>query len=93
MISTEWPCLNGRGTAPGRYLGDGFWSLLGGWPTYPDDEQTIEVWSRWPNVNAGMRAAYDGSNVHAIDLDTLHPRVAAESRVLIPALRSGDGRG
>ena len=53
--------------------------LLGGWPTYPDDEQTIEVWSRWPNVNAGLRAAYDGSDVHAIDFDLRHhPGAMAE---------------
>jgi hypothetical protein len=75
--------LTGRGKAPGEYLGNGFWCLLKGWRTHPDDEGAVESWASWPNVNAGMRAAFDGSDVHGLDLDLMHPEIAARIGAMI----------
>ena len=66
----------GRGKAPGSHARAG-WSLLADWRDYPDDADTIEAWSRWPGVNAGLRACHAAPWVAFIDVDVLHHEAAA----------------
>jgi hypothetical protein len=75
--------LRGRGKAPGRYAGGGRWALLANWRGYPDDEESIASWSAWPNVNVGLRACHQGSDVAFLDVDVTDPKAAGEITALI----------
>jgi hypothetical protein len=66
------------GKGPGRYVGDGYWSALGNWRAYPDDEVTLTTWGAWPGVNIGLRACHAGSGVVFLDADVTHPAAAGE---------------
>jgi hypothetical protein len=73
----------GAGKAPGRYVGNGCWKLLAGWGNYPDDEETVARWAEWPDVNVGMRACHQGSQVAFLDADVPEPDAAGEVTAVI----------
>src|SRR4051794_30191671 len=72
----------GRGKAPGLYLGNGRWTNLA-WHSYSDDEATVEGWAAWPGVGIGMRGCYGGTDVAFIDADILDEEAAGEGQRLI----------
>jgi hypothetical protein len=81
----------GRGKAPGRWTPAG-WSLLPDWRNHPDDADTVEIWSRWPDVGIGMRCCHGpGPQIVAIDVDVPHPEAAAAIMALLRARLAGSG--
>src|SRR4051794_1516019 len=76
----------GRGKAPGLYLGNGRWANLADWRNYPDDEATVEEWAQWPGVGVGLRGCHADPHVAFIDADILEPTAAGEARRLIRKL-------
>jgi hypothetical protein len=71
--------IDGRGKAPGEFIGTG-WKLLYGWRTHPDDEEAVERWASWPGVNVGLRGCHGDLCIVSIDADILDPAAAAQVR-------------
>jgi hypothetical protein len=76
--------IDGRGKAPGEFIGTG-WRLLYGWRTHPDDEEAVERWASWPGVNVGLRGCHGDLCIVGLDADILDPQAAAAVRHLLVA--------